>query len=74
MRQLLDVLAFMHKRGVIHRDIKPENILLEKSDPSASTEEAYWDIKVSDFGVVKIFSDQASLATSVHGGLSLIHI
>lgn len=68
MRQLLDVLAFMHKRGVIHRDIKPENILLEKSDPSASTEEAYWDIKVSDFGVVKIFSDQASLATSVHGG------
>ena len=44
MRQLVDVLRFMHSHGVIHRDIKPENILLQSAD------EHTWDIKVSDFG------------------------
>lgn len=42
MRQILDVLDFMHVHGVIHRDIKPENILL------TSTES--WDIKVRRLG------------------------
>jgi len=31
MRQVLEVLAFMHAHGVIHRDIKPENILLKQA-------------------------------------------
>ncbi|EOD15978.1 hypothetical protein EMIHUDRAFT_66263, partial [Emiliania huxleyi CCMP1516] len=57
MRQVLDALSFMHKHGVIHRDIKPENILLEGADG--------WDVVITDFGLVKIFSDQDSLATCV---------
>jgi len=57
MRQVLDALSFMHKHGVIHRDIKPENILLEGADG--------WDVVITDFGLVKIFSDQDSLATSM---------
>ena len=32
MLQLLEAIAFCHKRGVIHRDIKPENIMLDSKN------------------------------------------
>jgi len=62
MRQLVDVLGFMHSHGVIHRDIKPENILLRERDS--------WEIAVSDFGLAKIFSQQPTLASSLPAGLA----
>jgi serine/threonine-protein kinase len=43
-RELLDVLAAAHERGVIHRDIKPENLFL-------TTDRA---LKVLDFGIARI--------------------
>ena len=49
MRQLLSALSEMHRRGVIHRDVKPENLLL--------TTKTGWDIKLSDFGLVKTLED-----------------
>jgi serine/threonine protein kinase len=49
MRQLFGALFFVHGQGVIHRDIKPENILLVSRDS--------WDIKLSDFGLVKLCDD-----------------
>ena len=49
MRQLLSALSEMHRRGVIHRDVKPENLLL--------TTKQGWDIKLSDFGLVKTLED-----------------
>ena len=62
-RQLLQVLAFMHRRGVIHRDIKPENILLASADS--------WEIKVSDFGLVKLLGGETPLSnSSVRASLS----
>ncbi|GFE54399.1 calcium dependent kinase CDPK7 [Babesia ovis] len=42
--QLLQIVAYLHKCGIVHRDIKPENILLtDKSDAAT--------IKLTDFGL-----------------------
>lgn len=58
MGQLLSALSCMHRRGVIHRDVKPENLLL--------TTRHGWDIKLSDFGLVKTLEseDEAVLASA----------
>ncbi len=40
--QLLDVLGYIHSKGIVHRDIKPSNILLRRSDNS---------VVVIDFGI-----------------------
>ena len=42
MRQLLEVLAYIHSKKVVHRDIKPENILINKQTN---------EIKIIDFGI-----------------------
>jgi serine/threonine protein kinase len=46
-------LDYAHKKGVIHRDIKPSNIMINKA--------GY--VKITDFGIAKIKSDQ----TASHG-------
>lgn len=42
--QLLEIVAYLHKCGIIHRDIKPENILLTDKTEDAT-------IKLTDFGL-----------------------
>jgi len=44
LRQVLQGLLYMHKRGVAHRDIKPENILC------ATAPNAAFRVMLSDFG------------------------
>lgn len=46
--QLIDVIQFMHERGVIHRDLKPENILLDDN----------MRVKLTDFGSAKIIKNE----------------
>ncbi|MEH2143223.1 protein kinase domain-containing protein [Nostoc sp.] len=49
LRDILEVLEFVHQRGVIHRDIKPENLILQKPDNK---------VVLIDFGAVKQVSTQ----------------
>jgi len=44
MVQLLDVLASLHKHGIVHRDIKPENVMVVPTGASLHA-------KVFDFGL-----------------------
>lgn len=47
LRDLLPVLAFIHKKGVVHRDLKPENIMRRREDGR---------LMLIDFGVARQIS------------------
>ena len=49
LRDLLQILAFVHQNGVIHRDIKPSNIIRRDSDGK---------LVLIDFGAVKEVTTQ----------------
>ena len=46
MYQILTVVCYLHRRGIVHRDIKPENILFESADQDSP-------IKLIDFGLAR---------------------
>ncbi|MEM7028918.1 MAG: protein kinase [Chloroflexota bacterium] len=58
IRQLLQALAYLHRRGVIHRDLKPSNVLVSKQR-----------VHVLDFG---LSASQDTTLTSVGGTLSYL--
>lgn len=51
LRQAAAALSKAGQRGIVHRDIKPENIMLA----------AGGEIKIADFGLARVMSDEMSL-------------
>jgi serine/threonine protein kinase len=58
LRDILNVLEFVHAEGVIHRDIKPDNLIRRKQDQK---------LVLIDFGAVKAMQDGAQLETNPDG-------
>ncbi len=50
---ICEALQYAHGQGVVHRDIKPENVLLD----------AHGRVKIADFGIAKIVSNDAPLVS-----------
>ena len=51
-REVCLAIQHAHQKGIIHRDIKPSNILVSPDDPPR--------VKVIDFGIAKVVSDDFS--------------
>lgn len=59
IREILEILVFVHERGVVHRDIKPANLIRRKADRR---------IVLIDFGAVK---EIGGLAVDSQGNTNL---
>ena len=57
LRDTASALDYAHQKGIIHRDVKPANIMIQ--DDGA--------VKITDFGVAKILSQQITQADVVLG-------
>ena len=52
--KILDILEYVHDRGIIHRDIKPDNFVF--GDPESNEDKRLYII---DFGLAKEYRDEA---------------
>ena len=68
VQKILFAIQYLHRMGIVHRDLKPENLLL--SDRSNNPE-----IKISDFGLSKIFKHSGVMKTAcgTPGYVGMLH-
>jgi len=57
IKQMLTAVAYLHEQGIAHRDLKPENLLCSGDGDDEI-------VKIADFGLSKMFSDEDQLMTS----------
>jgi len=57
VKQIVEGVVYLHGMNICHRDLKPENLLVAVEDGKEV-------IKIADFGLSKIFSEQVFLETS----------
>jgi tRNA A-37 threonylcarbamoyl transferase component Bud32 len=62
VRQVAEALDYAHRKGIIHRDIKPANILI-----AASSADAERSAKITDFGIAKSISHDATQSVALTG-------
>jgi calcium-dependent protein kinase len=59
-KQMMSAICYCHSQNICHRDLKPENLLLVNNDEDAP-------VKVIDFGLSKIFSEENHKMTTKVG-------
>lgn len=57
IRELCEILYFLHSKNIIHRDIKPENIIVDNDG----------NIKLIDFNISRINNDNQNKVTTIMG-------
>jgi calcium/calmodulin-dependent protein kinase I len=57
VQKILLAIEYLHSQGIVHRDLKPENLLL--SDKGKAPQ-----VKISDFGLSKIFNTDQFMKTA----------
>ncbi|MDG1481730.1 MAG: DUF3320 domain-containing protein [Myxococcota bacterium] len=60
MLQLLQVLGFIHSKGIIHRDVKPSNIFLQTTDTGLT-------VRLMDFGIARDLSNRQTQVGMIMG-------
>lgn len=60
LRQLAQVLHFLHEKSVIHRDLKPENVLMACSEPGAL------EVRLTDLGLARLIPGGGAQAPSLY--------
>lgn len=60
LRQLCNLLEFLHKKKIIHRDLKPENIILEDNNK----------IYLIDYGISRVLTKESYTETIAKGTIN----
>lgn len=61
---IAEAIAFAHARGIVHRDLKPQNIMIAPIEKTGR-----YKVKVLDFGIAKVFSDEARQKLTTTGAM-----